>query len=218
MDPAEWFASLVRQPSESTTLDVVAGLIGVCFEPEADLGVVSLELDNISDGLSGNFEAVLEVFSNRLVGNTADYSDPRNSYLHQVVQRGLGIPITLSVCAIELGRRIGLPIVGIGLPGHFMIECGGFFADPFRGGSPLHLDELERTWRRNTGMTAPFDRRFLVPVSNRAIVLRMLNNLKQTFVAMDDPRLLQTLATLRGAFPELQHEQAEYGRWLRHWN
>ncbi|MEY4373430.1 MAG: hypothetical protein RL219_2199 [Actinomycetota bacterium] len=218
MDPAEWFASLVRQPSGATTLDVLAGLIGVCFEPDTDIGAVSLELDHLAAGLEPTFPAVLSLFADRLVGNTADYSDPRNSYLHQVIQRGLGIPITLSVCAMEVGRRLGLPVVGIGLPGHFMIECAGMFADPFRGGAEVTLDQLERVWQRNTGTTARLDPRFLAPVPDRAIVLRMLNNLKQTFVAMDEPGPLRTLSMLRGAFPELAHEDAEYRRWLRHLN
>jgi hypothetical protein len=79
-------------------------------------------------------------------------------------------------------------------------------------------DELEPVWRRITGLVEPLDLRLLAPVSDRGILLRMLNNLKNTFVAMDDPVPLQTLAALRSAFPELAHEQAEYARWLRHWN
>jgi hypothetical protein len=77
---------------------------------------------------------------------------------------------------------------------------------------------LEPAWQRITGLHEPLDQRLLRPVSSRSILLRMLNNLKNTFVAMDDPVPLKVLATLRGAFPELEHERAEYARWLRHWN
>jgi hypothetical protein len=74
------------------------------------------------------------------------------------------------------------------------------------------------TTARITGAGMPFDLRMLAPSPNRAILLRMLNNLKQTFVAMDDPVPLSVLAKLRGAFPELRGEGAEHARWLRHWN
>lgn len=219
MDPAEQFVSLVRHPSPSTHLDVFAGLIGVAFEPNVDIGEVSRGLDTVASSLVPTFESVLSVFgTGRFTGNAAHHGDPRNSYLHCVLQRGLGIPITLSVCAIEIGRRLGVPVRGVGLPGHFMIECGGRFGDPFRGGAVLERSELERAWQRNTGSGAALDPRFLAPPSDRAIVLRMLNNLRQTFLAADNQSALRTLAILRGAFPELRHEQAEHRRWLRHWN
>jgi regulator of sirC expression with transglutaminase-like and TPR domain len=177
-----------------------------------------LALDRLAAECQPTFEGVLHQFQHHLTGNTADYGDPRNSYLHEVLHRGLGIPITLSVCAIELGRRVGVPIRGVGLPGHFMVESGGVFADPFHLGRIYCADELEPAWRRMTGLRDPLDRNMLAPVSQRGILLRMLNNLKATFVAMDDPVPLRILATLRGAFPELAQERAEYARWLRHWN
>ena len=67
-------------------------------------------------------------------------------------------------------------------------------------------------------MTVPLDRRLVQPTHTRSILLRMLNNLKNTLVAMDEPGPLGTLAKLRGAFPELANERAEHARWLRHWN
>jgi hypothetical protein len=69
-----------------------------------------------------------------------------------------------------------------------------------------------------TGVRDRLDPQLLEPALERSILLRMLNNLKNTFVAMDDPAPLRVLARLRGAFPELAHERAEYARWLRHWN
>lgn len=218
MDPADRFVELVRTPVADVHLDVAAGLIGLCFDPDGDLDAVVGGLDRLAEACSPTFEGVLQVFQHHLTGNTADYGDPRNSYLHEVLHRGLGIPITLSVCAIELGRRLGVPIHGVGLPGHFMVSSGGVFADPFHLGRTFTADELEPAWRRLTGLRDRLDPRMLQPVSQRGIVLRMLNNLKGTFVAMDDPAPLRTLATLRGAFPELAHERAEYARWLRHWN
>jgi regulator of sirC expression with transglutaminase-like and TPR domain len=197
----------------------MAALVGASFDPAADVGSVVLGLDRLAEGCRVDLGSVLSMFSDgRLRGNTTDYGDPRNSYLHDVLGRGVGIPITLGVCAIEVGRRLGLPIHGVGLPGHFVVECDGVYADPFHGGATYSLDELEPAWQRITGLAGPLDRRLIQPLSSRSILLRMLNNLKNTFVAMDDPVPLRVLAKLRGAFPELEHERAEYARWLRHWN
>lgn len=218
MDPANRFVELVRNPSADVHLDVAAALIGACFDPEADLTTVTHGLDRLAAECTPTFEGVLQIFQHHLTGNSADYGDPRNSYLHEVLHRGVGIPITLSVCAIEIGRRVGVKVNGVGLPGHFMVESGGVFADPFHLGRRFAADELESAWRRLTGLRDRLDPRMLQPVSQRGVLLRMLNNLKGTFVAMDDPVPLRTLAALRGAFPELAHERAEYARWLRHWN
>lgn len=219
MDPAEWFASLVRQPIESTHLDVFAGLIGVCFEPDNSVAEVAQRLDELAASVEPSFDSVMSLFSKgQFSGNSADYADPRNSYLHQVVRRGLGIPITLSVCAMEIGRRVGVPIYGVGLPGHFMVVCDGRYGDPFRGGALIDAHQLEEWWRRSSGSSAAFDRRFLSPSPPRAIVLRMLNNLTQTFVTRNDGAALAVLARLRGCFEELESERGEHARWMRHWN
>lgn len=179
-----------------------------------------LGLDRLADECAPSFDSILAALfmSGRLRGNRADYGDPQNSYLHRVLATGLGIPITLSLCAMEVGRRVGVPIRGIGLPGHFLIECSGEYADPFHNGRRYTADELEPAWQRITGMATPLDRRLVQPTHHRSILLRMLNNLKNTLVAMDEPVPLKTLAKLRGAFPELAQERAEHARWLRHWN
>ncbi len=219
MDPAEWFASLVRHQGAATHLDVFAGLIGACFEPGGDVATVVRLLDELAASVDPTFESVMSLFSDgRLIGNSAHYSDPRNSYLHQVLQRGLGIPISLSVCAIEVGRRVGLAIEGVGLPGHFMVSCGGRYGDPFRAGAIVGRTELEASWQRNTGARTPLDSVHLAPSSDRSIVLRMLNNLAQTFLSRNDASALATLARLRGCFDELQSERGEHARWMRHWN
>jgi len=198
----------------------MATLIGAAFEPGADVDGALVGLDRLADLCEPSFDSILATLfeSGRLRGNSADYGDPRNSYLHRVLERGAGIPITLSVCAIEVGRRLGVQIAGVGLPGHFLVVCDGEYADPFHGGGRYTPDELEPAWRRITGMTVALDRRLVQPTHTRSILLRMLNNLKNTMVAIDEPVQLQVLAKLRCAFPELAGEHAEYARWLRHWN
>ncbi len=220
MDPAARFVHLVNRPAAEAHLDVMAALIGAAFDPDADVGAVVLGLDHLADGCAASFDSIIAALfvSGRLRGNRADYGDPANSYLHRVLATGVGIPITLGVCAIEVGRRLDVPIEGIGLPGHFLIRCDGQFADPFHNGRRYSDDELEPAWQRITGITAPLDRRLVQPTHVRSILLRMLNNLKNTLVAMDEPGPLATLATLRGAFPELAGERKEHARWMRHWN
>ena len=220
MDPAGRFVELVNSPASEAHLDLMAGLIGAAFDPAGEVGQVVIGLDRLADQCAPSFDSILMALfsSGRLRGNRADYGDPANSYLHHVLATGLGIPITLGVCAIEVGRRLGVPIVGIGLPGHFLVQCNGEFADPFHDGRRYSADELEPAWRRITGLQVPFDRRLLQPTHTRSILLRMLNNLKNSLVAMDEPQPLEVLARLRGAFPELARERAEHARWMRHWN
>lgn len=220
MDPAGRFAELVNRPAPHAPLDLMAALIGASFEPTADVDSVLLALDRLAGECAPTFDSILaKLFeSGRLRGNSSDYGDPRNSYLHRVIGRGVGIPITLSVCAIEVGRRLGVPVAGVGLPGHFLIVCEGEYADPFHGGDRYTPDELEPAWRRITGMATGLDRRLVQPTHTRSILLRILNNLKNTMVAIDEPLQLKVLAKLRAAFPELANERAEHARWLRQWN
>lgn len=139
-------------------------------------------------------------------GNTDDYYDPRNSYLNDVIDRKTGIPITLSVLYMELGRRIGLPLEGVSFPGHFLVRLrlngGMLILDPFSGGAPQSEDDLRQRLKRviPEGAAAdvsvadlPLDQ-FLEPASNRQILLRLLRNLKGIYRETDKPeRLLQVL-------------------------
>ncbi len=122
-------------------------------------------------------------------GNTADYADPRNSYLNEVVDRKLGIPITLSVLFLEIGRRLGLRAMGVGLPGHFIVrveEADGttVFLDPFNGGA--EMDEVACRARVRLVADIPFESGFLAPVDSQYILTRMLNNLKNAHAASGD--------------------------------
>lgn len=122
-------------------------------------------------------------------GNQDDYYDRRNSYLNDVIDRRLGIPITLAVIYIEVGRRIGLDIRGVGFPGHFLAlhrgEDGSTIIDPFFG---VALDEaacVERL-RAIAGPEASFDPRMLSVVGTAQILTRMLANLKMIHLRSND--------------------------------
>ncbi len=120
-----------------------------------------------------------------LRGNTEDYYDPANSFLHLVLRRRLGIPISLSVIAIELGRRVGLPLEGIGFPGHFLVgnlDIPEAFADPFHGGVLLDRRDCEARLAEMSQGQLALSEEMLEPVSTRAILVRMLTNLKGCYL------------------------------------
>ena len=101
-------------------------------------------------------------------GNDVDYSDPRNSYLDVVLDRRLGIPITLSILMMEVGRRRGVALSGIGMPGHFLVGGPpGVYYDPFHAGARLDVAGVRGLFAAQRG-DASFDERFLEPVGPRA--------------------------------------------------
>lgn len=115
-------------------------------------------------------------------GNSEAYYDPRNSYLNEVLDRRLGIPITLSLVLIEVGRRLGLPMEGIGLPGHFITgaRVGGehVLLDPFNGGTILTGEACGELVARALGRHVEITAEQFVPVTKRQFLTRMLANLK----------------------------------------
>lgn len=119
-------------------------------------------------------------------GNRADYNDPRNSFLNDVLDRRLGIPISLSVLYLTLARRLEIPAYGIGLPGHFVIELetpeDDRYLDPFHGGALLDREGCADLVRRTTGYRGPFQDSWLRRLGDDQILARMLNNLKVIYV------------------------------------
>jgi regulator of sirC expression with transglutaminase-like and TPR domain len=157
-------------------------------------------------------------------GNTDDYYDPRNSYLNDVIDRKTGIPITLAVVYMELGRRVGLPLEGVSFPGHFLVRVqvrgGVLVLDPFAGGVPQSEADLRSRLRRviPEGVAAdvpvaelPLDQ-FLEPASKRQILTRVLRNLKAIYRETDKPeRLLEVLNRMLVLTPEASAERRDRG-------
>jgi regulator of sirC expression with transglutaminase-like and TPR domain len=126
-------------------------------------------------------------------GNNVQYDDPRNSYLNQVVDRKLGIPISLAVIQIEVTRRLGLPLDGISFPGHFLVRLpvddGILVLDPFNRGRPVSAEELRERASPHLGGQAPDDQQLLqilAPATHRMILVRMLRNLKGLYLEQGD--------------------------------
>lgn len=122
-------------------------------------------------------------------GNSADYYDPRNSFLNDVIERRLGIPITLSVVYMEVGRRVGLSLHGISFPGHFLVKCtvreGAIVLDPYAKGISLGVEDLVRrlrTWRNGLEPDAELVKQTLATAGSREILARILRNLRGIYL------------------------------------
>lgn len=114
-------------------------------------------------------------------GNEEDYYDPRNSYLNDVAARRTGIPITLAVVLMALGRRAGMRVDGVAFPSHFLVRLGGrdgVLVDPFFHARALDTSALLAMLRRAQGPEAALRPEHVAPVGSRAIAARMLTNLK----------------------------------------
>ena len=157
-------------------------------------------------------------------GNTEDYYDPRNSYLNEVIDRRTGIPITLAVLYMEVGRRVGLPLEGVSFPGHFLVRLrvrGGMLVlDPFDAGAPQSEDELRSRLQRvipkgATENVAVHDlplEQFLEPATKRQILARLLRNLKGIYRETDKPeRMLSVLNRMLALSPNASAELRDRG-------
>ena len=148
-------------------------------------------------------------------GNQQDYYDPRNSYVNEVLKRRLGIPITLSLVYMEVGRRVGVPMEGVGLPGHFLMrhaEEPGLFVDAFHGGLLLSREECVQRFRDLTHPDEPWSDQYLVPIGKRDMLTRMLRNLKVAHLRRkDNERALFTVTMLIRLRPDLAEERRDRG-------
>jgi regulator of sirC expression with transglutaminase-like and TPR domain len=152
-------------------------------------------------------------------GNQQDYYDARNSYLNDVLERRTGIPITLSAVAMVVGRRAGLEVVGVGLPGHFVakaIEDGEeVLFDPFHGGRQLTAEKCQRLVEQATGMPFEVNRAVLSAVPLGVMVLRMLTNLKGAYLRVSDyVRAVRIIERLRQLTPDDALQRRDLGATL----
>lgn len=207
MDPLGRFAELMGAHAHAVVLDEAALCVAAVAQPGLDVGAELARLDDLAaacrtptlDGL-----VALLFGSGRFTGNAVDYYDPRNSYLDQVVARGVGIPITLSVLAMEVGRRVGVPLAGVGMPGHFLLRDQvdpAVFVDPFHGGRLLSAPDCRTLFQRSMGRQAPWYDGYLEPVSRAAIIERMLANLRLGFQRNGDTTNLRWVLRLRVRCP-----------------
>lgn len=201
----ERFAELVSGSEADLNLAEAALLIAQEEQPELDVAAYLGRLDALADSVRSrlpeapSFADTIQALNTVLFeeeglsGNQTDYHDPRNSFLNEVLDRKLGIPITLSLVYIEVGNRLGVPLVGVGFPGHFVVKYAGpdgeTVLDPFQAGSRVSQAQMEDKLRSMYGPNNPFAGqlpKLLAAVGKKDMLLRMLRNLKQIYTQKED--------------------------------
>lgn len=221
---ATTFQNIVSGPDRNINLAEAALLIAAPEYPELDLNACLQQVDDMATvcrgrlGRSPDPARTLTTLGEYLFqdlgfkGDLQTFNDPRNSFLNEVLKRRCGIPITLSVLYMEVGRRLGLPVHGISFPGHFLVkvEVDGVdrIIDPFSGGAGLDHAELER---RLEHVATPKEKwnleQLLMPASKREILARMLRNLKNIYVNSEDyTRALRIQDLLLDVLPDVPQE------------
>jgi regulator of sirC expression with transglutaminase-like and TPR domain len=149
-------------------------------------------------------------------GNVSDYYDPRNSFLNQVIERRMGIPITVSLVYLEVARRIDFPMVGVGMPGHFLIRPDfsdmEIFVDAFNRGEVMFLQDCQERMTQIFGQPVKLQPEFLEPVSNRQFLVRILTNLKVIYLQQKElEKALAAVERILLLFPEVPGELRDRG-------
>lgn len=218
---AEW-TRWVQLPAAD--LERGALLIDRFGDPQGDSKAVTRDLDRLAEALRLRLVGASDV-GERLTrlraflftesgfhGNTTCYEDPENSYLSRVLIRRCGIPVSLSVVLLLLAKRLDLPIVGIGMPGHFLVRYGaepsGPYVDAFGGGRVLTREDCAARLRAS-GFSV--DARLLLPVGARYIVARMLRNLVAVFTKRGESSEAQILTGYLKRVLELSESDSASG-------
>ena len=223
----ELLRRMLEQPEQEISLARAALLIASNEYPALDPAKYIDRLDRMAANLGGRIASETNPYDtiariNRYLydlegfnGNSEDYYDPRNSFLNEVLDRKKGIPITLSTVYLEVAERVGLPLVGVGLPGHFLVKHPHFniLIDPFSKGRILSEEECRDRVTQLLGEQVPFHKAFLQAVGKRHILSRMLNNLHAIYVnarqyrkALEATEL--SLVITPDSPPELRHRAA----------
>jgi len=205
-DPTARFTELVARRESEIPLDEAALLVAAHVHRGVDVVARLAQLDALAARAGGVADAA--TLAHRLfvdegfTGNRSDYGDPLNSCLDAVLDRRLGLPITLSVLMIEVGRRLGIRVRGVGMPGHFLVGAGAAeWYDPFNSGVRLDFDGCAARFAE-VHPGASLRPRDLAPVGNLAILERMLGNLQTTLAERDQAALVRVVR-LRLRIPTL---------------
>ena len=223
----ERFAACVASPEAD--LDLASAALWLAAEEytELDAQIYLGRLESLAErvrlawGRRPGLVAALDAMRSVLVeeenfgGNTDNYYDPRNSFLNQVLDRRVGIPISLSIVWIEVGRRAGIPIEGVNLPGHFVVRLldreRPALVDPFCGGIVLTAEECEDRLRQTQDDDARLAAEDLVAAGSKQILVRMLNNLRLIYLQTEDYgralSVVDRLALIVGDTPKLRRDR-----------
>jgi len=219
------FRELVDRPDDEIDLGRAALAVAAEEYPGLRMRGYLDRLDALARGIEdastgGDEMGILATLIDRLGrlegfrGNREDYGDPRNSFLNEVLERRVGIPLSLSLVYVLVGKRVGLSIAGVAFPGHFLSRCdldeGFVVLDAFDGGKQLSLDDCQRLLH-SIQRDALFERDMLEPASNRSILFRMLANLKGACLRVGEGqralRALERMLVLAPAHPGLLRDR-----------
>jgi regulator of sirC expression with transglutaminase-like and TPR domain len=198
------FAAIVSRSNETINLAEASLLIAQEEYGGLDVGAYLGRLDRMAgevgkrlqpgDDPQENIKALNAYLFDDLEfrGNSEAYYDPRNSFLNEVIDRRTGIPITLSTVYLEVGWRLGMPLHGVGFPGHFLVkysmEKEEIVLDPFHRGSIVTEQDCQNRLDQVYEGQVPFRPDFLAAADKRQILIRILANLKSIYVAAKDHR------------------------------
>src|SRR5256885_3325700 len=201
-DARDAFTRLLQTPEPELDLAEAALLIAAEEYPDLRPSVYLEQIARMGTELKRRIRAEVEprrvvetantyLFEElHLKGNREEYYDPRNSFLNDVIERRVGIPITLAVLYIAIGERAGLPVRGVGMPGHFLVKyapasSGEIFIDAFNGRT-LSRQECAKMLEDMYGGTVKMRPALLEPSTKRQILARILNNLKSLYLSRGD--------------------------------
>jgi len=208
MDARERFTFVMSQAPQAISLDEAALLVAAEEYPHLDVATYQGRLDAMARAVEPRLQRELEpvrlagLLSDYLFGhlgfrgNVAEYYDPRNSLLNDVLDRRVGIPITLAIVYVSVGARLGLPLAGVSFPGHFLVTYRAspdpLFLDPFNQGRILRESDFRLLHLERFGPEARFDPALLRPAGPHEVIARLLRNLKYVYAAREDfPRAVR---------------------------
>lgn len=218
----ERFTELFSIRGAVVPLDEALALICHFADTDVHPNMVIADLDQLATTIRATSATELmdELFGpSGFTGNSFEYDDPNNSLLQHVIARRLGIPITLCALAIEVGRRMDIELVGIGMPGHFLCRTASQmdvnYFDPFHSPRPLTAQQCKLLYENLTQIDN-WSAEFLEPSSSRLMVIRVLSNLKSIYRRRSDIANLRWVMRLRSAIPEIAAiETVEFAQLLR---
>ncbi|HEX9697581.1 MAG TPA: transglutaminase-like domain-containing protein [Actinomycetota bacterium] len=186
MDAPGRFALAVNRPEASIDMAEACFLIAANVYPDLDVATQLRRIDALAVRCPPGFDGLRRYLFEELGfhGNTERYDDPRNSLLSDVLDRRVGLPITLSILTIEVGRRVGVPLAGVGMPAHFVVRHEiepRLYVDAFAGGETLDAAGCRARFHEIVGPEVPFDPAWLKPISTLEILSRVLANLKNVY-------------------------------------
>jgi regulator of sirC expression with transglutaminase-like and TPR domain len=225
MDLDATLAALAADPHLDVDLAELALHLARDEYPDLDASVYLARLDDLAERLRPRLTGRLAADAVELTyllfrdegfdGNHADYYDPKNSYLSDVLDRKVGLPITLSLLAAAVGTRAGLTVEGVGLPGHFVAKVVGedgaaVFFDPFHAGRFLDPAACEQLVQEATGRPFELTPEAAAAAPNGAVAVRLLTNLKSVYLKTADfaraARTTERLVTLLPNDPEQRRD------------